>query len=100
MAQWIAFDDASVLQLVRRTGNQAELGVGDPLQSALQSDGATLAILPAPGGNVLVLKIRGANHQLTKAPRYVATGFLGLVDEPADEEQSPVNRTWWQRLWA
>ncbi len=97
MAQWIAFDESSVAALARQGHKQVQLGVGDAVDVALQAGAPAMALLPA-GGRVTVITVQpaAAAHSQQK---YVATGFLGLIDAPADEDDNPPPQHWWQRLW-
>lgn len=39
-----------------------------------------------------------SNPPQPPGPKYVATGFLGLVDEPISEEEPPPPTKWWRKL--
>ncbi len=39
-----------------------------------------------------------SNPPQPPTPKYVATGFLGLVDEPISEEEPHPPRKWWRKL--
>ncbi|MFB3815986.1 MAG: hypothetical protein ACE14L_17930 [Terriglobales bacterium] len=100
MTKWIAFDDASVSALSRRTGAQTELGVGDALAVALSAEAPALVMLPGVEGGVMVITVAAGEKQPAReSPRYVASGFLGLTDELATEEQPQEERPSWWRRW-
>ncbi len=100
MAKWIAFDDETVSVLSRQTGEEAELGVGDPLAVALASQTPTLVMLPGANGQVTVLTIAATSAKSEQtSQRYIATGFLGLSDAVAtDEDFQEEERPWWRRI--
>ena len=99
MARWIAFDSATadVLKQRQETFSSLEVRTGDALDAALTSDAPCVVVMPALDGNLLVITRRPATQQVDRAPQFVATGFLGLEDAPAEDEP-PAPRKWWRRL--
>jgi hypothetical protein len=57
VATWIGFDDASIAILTKRKKNQVEIGIGDPLDVALQAEAPAMVILNGSGAGVQVITI-------------------------------------------
>ncbi len=99
MARWIAFDEASLLALAARTHADVGLGIGDPLEVALAANGAAMLMLPAETGKVTLLTLRPVRAVESPAvPRYVAGGFLGLIDQLETDDETPPKKSWWRRI--
>lgn len=101
MARWITFDsDASEYlrsQLPRET---IVVRAGSALQAALDDPSDSVLLMPSqnPGSAVLVRLHRNAAR--ANEPRFEATGFLGLMDEPVydDEPQPEQKKSWWKKV--
>ena len=103
MVRFIAFDEETANVVAERFQMPVDHRPGtDAFDSALQSlSSTTLLLLPGAGGNeVLVAKIQrnlpAAVTESQKTMSYQATGFLGLIDEPVYEPDTP--KKWWQRI--
>jgi hypothetical protein len=100
MAEWIAFDDATVSALSARTLATVKLGTGNALEAALATDVPCMLLLPNQAGQAQVLTLRRfQTAPRESAPAYVATGFLGLLDEEVASEEETPPKSWWQKLW-
>ena len=112
MARWLTSDHRMLADLMRRIppGDTAELCSADALASALESESASVAVLPAAHcDTALVVTISRPERQPAMARAahvgeepisYRAGGFLGLADEPVfeEEEPAPAQRKWWKKI--
>ncbi len=111
MARWLTSDHRMLADLMRRIppGDTAELCSADALASALESESASVAVLPAAHcDTALVVTIQRperkpamarAAHVGDEPVAYRAGGFLGLADEPVFEEEEPAPpRKWWKKI--
>jgi len=118
MVRWIAFDENTAASIAEKTGDQAGIVKSDEdaLELALRSSQASVVVVPArtpavEPEQVLILKMERKSRPEKAAPRaakqagresepvgYVATGFLGLNDEPVYEEEPPRPKKWWQKI--
>ncbi len=94
MTQWIAFDQNSVDALTQSGRTDVQLGVGDALSVALETGAPAVALLPA-GDKVSVITVHRSSAPASGPQKYVATGFLGLSDAPATEEDDHAPHPWW-----
>ncbi|HEY7097113.1 MAG TPA: hypothetical protein VH437_10340 [Terriglobales bacterium] len=105
MVRWIAFDDESAEAVVSRfERGAAEIQAGDPVDAALALDTPSLVLLPSKSeGKVLIAHFEPKNEEATTgesgAPKYEASGFLGLRDEPVfiHDDPHPPKKSWWRR---
>lgn len=108
MARWIAFDDETAEAVVGRfKRGAAEIHPGDPLDSALRQNKASLLIMPSSvPGKVLVARIKPkTEHGVVPAKpetvEFEPSGFLGLSDQPVFArpvpDPAPAKKKWWQR---
>ncbi len=94
MTQWIAFDQNSVDALTQSGRTEVQLGVGDALSVALETGAPAVALLPA-GDKVSVITVHRSSASPTAPEKYIATGFLGLSDAPAGEDDERPAHPWW-----
>ena len=83
----VTFDEATAERLAAHT---PELRDGSAVAEALQSDHPSVVILPAADPQAALLaRVRpGSDPRLERPARHQAGGgFLGLSDEPFDEEK-------------
>ncbi len=121
MVRWIAFDENTAASIAEKTGDQAGIVKSDvdALGLALRSSQASVVVVPArtpptETEQVLMLKMerksrpekpappaakQAARESVSEPVGYVATGFLGLNDEPVFEEDDPPRpKKWWQKI--
>ncbi len=79
MSKWIGFDDRTIAAFEQRKAKQVEIGIGDPLEVALQSLVPAMVIFPDAEGGARVITIR-RHAPAQRRIEQQGTGFLGLQD--------------------
>ena len=96
MGRWVGFDEDTTAMLAQQTGVAAEFQRGDALRAAIRGRNNSVVLLPGEAGQALLITVM---HMVPDRPmEYVATGFLGLMDEPVYDEEPQPPKKWWQKL--
>ncbi len=104
--RWISFDEEtySALRSLHPPGKVFEFPARSPVQYALESNNAVVAVLAAGANNAAVVTFR-KRISLPEPATFEragtrAGGILGLRDEASfQEEEIQEKRNWWRRFW-